>query len=317
MIFDKMIGQEQAKDLLQFYLEAKDKLGIFPNMLMLAPKGTGKTYLAELLGEALEKPFIKINAASIKSFDSLVHKVFEKFEGEEYTLFIDEIHKLKKGSSTIDGLLTVLDTKSSHVTELTHEDRKIIFDFRKFTFLASTTEKQLVFEPFLDRLQHITLVAYSPEEIGKIIRFHTPDLFLTQDAVDFLLPYCRGNARQAWHIAQNLIKFAAVNDLKTVDKDAAVAFTDKLHMLEFGVTLEEFRVLRLIAEETKGVTLTTLTSRTDYTKGSQQDIEKFLLRLGLITNENSLRKVTQKGKDYITRNLKYATPKRGSQSAQS
>jgi Holliday junction resolvasome RuvABC ATP-dependent DNA helicase subunit len=310
MTFEKMIGQDAAKDKLQFYLEARKKTGIFPHTIFMAAKGTGKSYMGELLGEALEKQYVHINAGAIPSLKALVEQFFEPMEDKNWTLFIDEIHRLKSKPAVVDALLTILDTKSSYRNVFTYEDREIVFDSHKFTFIASTTEKQLVFEPLLDRLKPITLVAYTPEEIGKILRFHTPNVIMTQEAVDFILPYCRGNARQAWHIAGDIRDFVLVNELPVFDYDAAFAMTRRLAMFEFGLTGEEFRVLQVIAQEPKGLTLTSLCARTDYTKASQQDMEKFLLRLGLMSNDNSLRKVTQKGREYIARNMELWNKKR-------
>lgn len=298
-----MIGQDEAKEKLQFYLEAREKTGIFPNVIFLAAKGTGKSYMGELLGQALKKEYVHINAGAITSLKALVEQFFEPMENKHWTLFIDEIHRLKGKPAIVDSLLTILDTKSSYRNVFRYEDREIVFDFTKFTFISSTTETQLVFSPLLDRLKQITLIAYTPEQIGEILRFHTPKIVMTQEAVDFMLTYCRGNARQAWHIASDIRDFSAINDLKVFDYQAAYAMTRRLSMFELGVSGEEFRVLQIIAAEPKGLTLTSLCARTDYTRASQQNIEGYLLRLGLMSNDNSLRRVTQKGREYIKRNM--------------
>ena len=68
--FNGLIGQTKAKRKLSFHLDNFDATKILPHMMFIAPKGCGKTFMAELLCKLLDKPYIPINCSTIKNIGS-------------------------------------------------------------------------------------------------------------------------------------------------------------------------------------------------------------------------------------------------------
>lgn len=72
-IDSKVVGQEDAKEklILAYYehiiLKKEDDNYLKPNVLLIGPTGSGKTYMASLLSKYIDKPFITANAANMVS----------------------------------------------------------------------------------------------------------------------------------------------------------------------------------------------------------------------------------------------------------
>ncbi len=76
--------------------------GPLPSMILWGPPGVGKTTLARLIGEALERPVFHLSA--ISSGVKEVREVIARAEGQgDAILFIDEIHRFSKAQQ--DSLL--------------------------------------------------------------------------------------------------------------------------------------------------------------------------------------------------------------------
>ncbi len=69
----KVVGQSDAKEklILAYYehiiLKKEDDNYLKPNVLLIGPTGSGKTYMASLLAKYIDKPFITANAANMVS----------------------------------------------------------------------------------------------------------------------------------------------------------------------------------------------------------------------------------------------------------
>ena len=71
MSFDKIIGQEKVKARLNFFLEAHKKSSLSPHVLFVAPRGSGKTLIAQTYAsnltnsEGKKRKLITINCSSL------------------------------------------------------------------------------------------------------------------------------------------------------------------------------------------------------------------------------------------------------------
>ena len=82
--FEKLIGQETAKKNLGFLIENYRDSSFMPHLLLVAPRGTGKTMLARgvakylvLEGEDSPKNGEEINCADIKNVSAFKEFLFE------------------------------------------------------------------------------------------------------------------------------------------------------------------------------------------------------------------------------------------------
>src|SRR5580698_539106 len=115
-LFDSVVGQDEAKKKLKFYLDSYHETRLMPNLMFCSAKGQGKSTLAVETAKNLiaydedgrsimkedgktpkKKTFHEVNAASIKSVRQFVNStLLEKVVDKDVTVFIDEASELKK-----------------------------------------------------------------------------------------------------------------------------------------------------------------------------------------------------------------------------
>lgn len=115
-----VIGQEKAKKVLSVaaYSHIKRISGNLkfpkPNVFMVGPTGTGKTYLVKKLGEILNIPIIIFDASSLTAsgykgsdLDDIFNALVERYDGdvsscEKAIIYLDEIDKISSSEITAD-----------------------------------------------------------------------------------------------------------------------------------------------------------------------------------------------------------------------
>ena len=85
--------------------------GIIPSMILWGPPGVGKTTLAEIISEELDRPFYSLSAISsgVKEIRAIIESVKNQgiFGKTNAVLFIDEIHRFSKSQQ--DALLSAVE----------------------------------------------------------------------------------------------------------------------------------------------------------------------------------------------------------------
>lgn len=103
---DDYIGQEQLVGKDAVFRQSLQK-GIIPSIIFWGPPGVGKTTLARIIANTLNRPFYTLSAVSsgVKDVREVIHKVENSglFGGGNAILFIDEIHRFSKSQQ--DSLL--------------------------------------------------------------------------------------------------------------------------------------------------------------------------------------------------------------------
>src|SRR5690349_17286956 len=98
---DDLVGQEHLTGKASI-LRRSIELGKIPSMILWGPPGVGKTTIAHIISQTLQKPFYQLSAisAGVKDVREVID-VAKKQTGA--VLFIDEIHRFNKGQQ--DALL--------------------------------------------------------------------------------------------------------------------------------------------------------------------------------------------------------------------
>ncbi len=161
--------------------------GSLPSMLFWGPPGVGKTTLAQIISETLDRPFYTLSAinSGVKDIREVINKVQNQgmFGGRNAVLFIDEIHRFSKSQQ--DSLLNAV-------------EKGII------TLIGATTENPSfeVISALLSRCQTYILKPHSKEDLeGLLYRALEKDSFLKSKQIvlketDALLRISGGDARK-------------------------------------------------------------------------------------------------------------------------
>lgn len=180
-----------------------------PSMILWGPPGVGKTTLALLIADALDRPFYSLSA--IQSGVKEVREVLEKaeqlrqFNQEQPVLFIDEIHRFSKSQQ--DSLLGAVERGT-------------------VTLVGATTENPSfeVISALLSRCQVYVLQELSKEELVRIIdQAVENDEYLLQQQIkveesEALLQLSGGDARKLLNNLE-LVTQAAIQEKKPITND--------------------------------------------------------------------------------------------------
>lgn len=294
--FPEVIGQASAKKKLSFLLDNYNRSKHVPNILFNAPKGSGKTLLAHKMGKNLKKNFVEINCASVKNLKQFCETfLLPTVVDKDVTIHMDEASELPKDVEM--ALLTILNPNDTQKTAFSYEEFQFDFDFRRQSWLFSTTEAHQIFPALKDRLKRIDLQAYSQQDLQGILalQLNKAKVKFDNKVLPDIASVLRGNARQAVSMSNDIASFMFEKDQKFT-LDHWKEMRDALDILPLGISPGELHLLRLIASRS-GSTVTQLSSETGMTRASlQRDGELFLMQHGLMdVRAQSLRHATAKG----------------------
>jgi putative ATPase len=211
---DGYVGQEHLvgeKSVLRASIES----GNIPSFILWGPPGVGKTTLARIIANRLQRAFYQLSA--VHSGVKEVRETIEKARSQQFfnnpspILFIDEIHRFNKSQQ--DSLLSSV-------------EQGIV------TLIGATTENPSfeVISPLLSRCQVYVLKPLGKEDLLKILtRALVQDFYLKQFHIeltetDALLRLSGGDARKLMNILE-----LVVSSLGTGNPEI-ITLTDKLVM---------------------------------------------------------------------------------------
>lgn len=203
---DEYIGQEHLVGK-EAPLRKMIENGVLPSIILWGPPGTGKTTLAEIISNTLDRPFFKLSAVSSGVKD--VREVIEKAEKQNLfskgqpILFIDEIHRFSKSQQ--DSLLHAVEKGT-------------------ITLIGATTENPSfeVISALLSRCQVYVLKAFEKPWLEKLLnRALEQDAVLKKDKIEVvdsnaLFRFSGGDARKMLNLLEVLV--TQFGDKTTIDE---------------------------------------------------------------------------------------------------
>ena len=303
--YSKIVGQDKVKKKLNFLLDGYSKTKIIPHLLFVAPRGCGKTLIAQETANIMNRErSIIVNCSTIKNVKSFFNQIMLPYVyDKDTTIIFDEASELPRDVTM--ALLTILNPNQSNSNEFTFDEGTYTFSFNQNSFIFCTTEAQKIFHALLDRLYRIDLEDYSYIDLGKIIskNLEIKNQKIQEDILNEVASVCRGNARQAQSMANQVSSYLASKNSKELDKTGWLEIKDRLSIYPLGLTEIELNVIKLLKEYGE-LRLTNLSAKTNLTKDMlQKNVELYLMRNHLIEIRPTGRALTKKGHDYYKEHL--------------
>ncbi|MFZ6052740.1 replication-associated recombination protein A [Halocola ammonii] len=183
--------------------------GTVPSMILWGPPGVGKTTLATIISQTLDRPFYTLSAinSGVKDIREVIDRVKKQgmFGGHNAILFIDEIHRFSKSQQ--DSLLGAV-------------EKGLI------TLIGATTENPSfeVISALLSRSQVYVLKPFGKDDLLQLIdRAMKKDKWLadydiTLKETDALLKLSGGDARKLLNVFELVVSSAGGKKVEINDK---------------------------------------------------------------------------------------------------
>lgn len=301
--FSHLIGQENVKKKLNFYLKAYNATSTCPFLNLVGAKGLGKTLFAKEFAKNLKnkdgakRPFLELNCSTIKNNEQFFEQIFiPLIMNNEITILFDEAHALPKDLTM--AFLTIFNTEKTNTKDFTYEDQTFTFDFSKQTFIFATTESDKLFPPLKDRLTTVDFEQYSSDNLGEIVKLNCDGINFSDEALKLLSSTVRGNARNAVMRSKEITLYCESENQNTFKLQDFNNLVDLLGILPEGITCTEKQILQILADR-GSCKLQTLSAVTGLSPTAlRRDHEVYLLRRNFIQIDGE-RKITKNGRNLV------------------
>ncbi len=301
-LFPSIIGQDNAKRVLNFFCDGFKQTKVMPHLMFVAPKGCGKTTLAKAVARRLKriddaKRYFEINCSTIKNVKQFFNQlVIPIMQDRDATILFDECSEIPKDVTM--ALLTILNPNPDNLTTFSYEDYTVDFDFRRLSFMFATTETQSVFHALMDRLERVDLEEYTLDEMGQIVNLNL-DIDIDSKTLQDIASVLRGNARAAQKMAQKIESYCKQKKVTGFKQKDWQELSGILSIFPLGLNITEIQLLNILKDH-KDCSLTNLSAKTGLSKQAvQRDFEIYLQKHSLMEITTAGRNITAKGLDYL------------------
>ena len=297
-LLKEYIGQEQAKDNLQVFIDAaRMRNEPLDHVLLYGPPGLGKTTMAQVIANEMGVNMRITSGPTIEKAGDLAALLTNLQEND--ILFVDEIHRLNRAVEEIlypameDYAIDIIIGKGPSANS-------IRLDLPKFTLIGATTRAGQLTAPLRDRFGvNLRLELYSPAELQKIVTRSAGilDIDIVPDGAMEIASRSRGTPRIANRMLKRVRDYAQVRADGVITKEVANEALLRLEVDEFGLDATDRRMLRSIIEFYHGgpVGLDTLAATIGEEAITLEDVyEPYLLQQGFLTRTPRGRCVTPK-----------------------
>ena len=299
----EFVGQKNLKDNLSVFINAaKQRNESLDHILLFGPPGLGKTTLANIVANELDRNIVTISGPSVERSGDLVAVLSNLNEGD--VLFIDEIHRISKSSEEI--LYSAMeDYKVDVVVGKDSEARTLNIDIPPFTLVGATTKPGNISSPLRDRFGYVyQFEMYSIEDIEQIVK-RTSKVFETsidEDGVKEIAKRSRFTPRIANRYFKRVRDYAQVNNDGSINKAVTLEAFNNLGVDEMGLDSFDKKYLSCIIDRFNGgpVGIDTLSTAINEDVNTIEDIiEPYLIQIGFVNRTKQGREASNICKEHL------------------
>ena len=301
--FNEYIGQREAKDNLNIYIQATKQRGeALDHVLLYGPPGLGKTTLAGIIANELGVNFRITSGPAIEKAGDLAAILTNLDEHD--VLFIDEIHRLSRSveevlySAMEDYALDIIIGKGPSA-------RSVRIELPKFTLVGATTRAGALAAPLRDRFGIVSRLEYYKQEELEFIVTRAADILnigIEQAGASEIARRSRGTPRIANRLLKRVRDFAQVVGNGVITADIADEALKRLHVDKMGLDRIDRRVLKCIIENYDGgpVGIETIAAAVSEERDTIEDVyEPYLMQLGFLGRTPRGRVATKLAYDHL------------------
>lgn len=291
------VGQAEVVETLQIAIEAAmQRDEPIDHVLFHGPPGLGKTTLAHIIANEMEKQLTVTSGPALEKGGDLIGILTHLEEGD--VLFIDEIHRTPK---TVEEFLypAMEDFAVDFIFDKGVHARSHRYRLNRFVLVGATTRVGLLSAPLRDRFGIFrSLDFYSEADLIKITRRSAKLLEVEIDAAGAgeLSKRSRGTPRIVNRLLKRVRDYTQVRADGTITRETVEAALSLEGVDKLGLTNLDHRYLRTIIEYYNGgpvgieAIAATLQEETDTLVDV---VEPYLLKIGLVIRTSSGRRASE------------------------